>query len=211
MIKPYSFIVVLIIILLFFTSCLAPKKMDAYVASQFNNQLPKPDKRNDSSISVITSISSDPSIISLTEKKSKNLPLIVYWKYDYRHTCMLNSTIGVAYFKKAIYQQANKLKQKLNGQQLELTVQQIPGSFAIVDKGNIVLLFIHWHKLYVEPDPKDLIVSYRILQNGAETKSGKITVSNVDKNRGIRFGQSWKSIASEFLARYNPDVTEMAK
>ena len=211
MLKSFSFTVTFIIILLVFTSCLTPKKMDAYVASQFNNQLPKPDKRNDSSISITSSIPSDPTIISETEKKSKNLPLIVYWKYDYRHTCALNSAIGVTYFKKAIYQQASKLKQKLNGQQLELTVQQIPNSFAIVDNGHILLLLIHWHKLYVEADPKDLIVSYRVLQNGAETKSGKITVRNVEKNRGIRFAQSWKSSSSEFLVQYNLDITEMTK
>ena len=211
MLKPYSYIVAVILISSFFTSCLTEKKMDAYVAGQFNNQLPKPDKRSDSAISVASTIPYNRDIISVTEKKSKSLPLIIYWKYDYRHTTALNAEIGVNYFRKAIYQQAGKLKQKLNGQQLELSVDQIPGSFAIVDKGHIVLLFIHWHKLYAEPDPKDLIVSYRVLQKGTETKSGKITVSNLEKNRGIRFGQSWKSSASEFLAQYNPDITEMAK
>ncbi|HEX7904332.1 MAG TPA: hypothetical protein VF487_10665 [Chitinophagaceae bacterium] len=211
MFKSYSFIIAVILIPLFFTGCVSTKKIDAYVAGQFNNQLPKPDKKNDSSISIKSSIPSDPNIISVTEKKSKNLPLILYWKYDYRHTTTLNSSIGVNYFRKAIYQQAGKLKQKLNGQQLELNVEQIPSSFAIVDKGHIILLFIHLYKLYVEPDSKDLIVSYRVLQNGSETKSGKITVSNIERNRGIRFAQSWKSSTSEFLAQYNPDITEMAK
>jgi hypothetical protein len=210
--KPYSFIAVIFFILsLSFTSCLTAKKMDGYVAEQFNNKLPKPDRRIDSSISVTSSIPSDPKIISVTEKKSKSLPLIVYWKYDYRHTCILNPAIGASYFRKSIYQQASKLKQKLIGQQLELTIEQIPGSFAIVDKGHILLLLIHWHKLYVEPGSKDLIVSYRVLQNGSEAKSGRVTVSNIEKNRGIRFAQSWKSSASEFLAEYNVDITEMTK
>lgn len=211
MFKPYSFIIAVILISVFFTSCASAKKVDAYVASQFNNQLPKPDKKNDSTILVGSAIPYHRDIISVTEKKSKNLPLIVYWKYDYRHTTTLNPSIGINYFRKAIYQQAGKLKQKLNGQQLELSVEQIPSSFAIVDKGHIILLFIHLYKLYVEPDSKDLIVSYRVLQSGRETKSGKITVSNIEKNRGVRFFQSWKSSTSEFLAQYNPDITEMAK
>ena len=186
--------------------------MDAHIASQFNNQLPKPDKRSDSSISIISSIPSDPQIISVTEKKSKSvLPLILYWSYDYRHTSTLNSAIGVNNFRKTIYQQANKLKQKLNGRKLELVVEQIPGSFAIVDKGAILLFFIHWDKLYVEPDPKDMNISYRVLQNGVEAKSGKITLVNIAKNRSIRFAQSWKSSASEFLVQYNLDIIEMTK
>jgi len=65
-------------------------------------------------------------------------------------------------------------------------VEQIPGSFAIVDKDHILLLFIHWHRLYVESDSKDLIVSYRVLQNGSEVKTGKMNVSNIEKNRGYQ-------------------------
>ena len=211
--KVYSFITAVLLIISFtFTSCLTAKKMDDYVAAQFNNTLPKPDKKSDSSISIKSSIPSDPQRISETKKKSKSvLPLILIWTFDYRHTCTLNPAIGVNNFRKTIYQQANKLKQKLNGQQLELSVDQIPGSFAIVDKGGILLFFIHWDKLYVEPDSKDLIVSYRVLKNGNETKSGTVTVNNLTKNRNIRFAQSWKSSASEFLAQYNADIAEMTK
>jgi hypothetical protein len=202
----------LVLVVFIFQSCLTPAKMDAYVGKQFNNQLPKPGKKTDTSILVTSSLYSDPNVISVTEKKSRNvLPLVLYWSYDYRHTCTLNSAIGASYFQKAIYQQANKLKQKLNGRHVELSIDQIPSSFAIVDKGTFVLVIIHWHKLYVEPDPKDLSVSYRILQNGAEVKSGKISVSNIERNRGIRFAQSWKSSSSEFLTQYSLDVPEMAK
>lgn len=211
--KSNFFITAVFLISLFFlTSCHVAQKMDAYVASQFNNQLPKPDKKNDSSISVTSILPSDPQIISVTKKTSKSvLPLVVYWTYDYRHTCILNPAIGINYFRKTTYQQVNKLKQKLNGQQLELHIEQIPGSFAIVDKGTILLLLIHWHKLYVEADPKDMIISYRILQNGTETRSGKITVNNLQRNRGVRFAQSWRSCTSEFLTQYNLDMVEMTK
>jgi len=213
MIKGFScrFVSVLLSLLVFFASCISAKKLDAYVASEFNNKLPKADKKNDSSVLITSPIPSDPDIISVTEKKVKNLPLILYWKYDYRHTCVLNPAIGISYFKKTISQQAAKLKQKLNGQQLELSVEQIPGSFAIVDKGHILLLMIHWHKLYVDPGTKDLIVSYKVRQNGAEVKSGKIIIPNTEGQKGIRFAQSWKSSSSEFLSQYNLDITEMSK
>jgi hypothetical protein len=68
-----------------------------------------------------------------------------------------------------------------------------------------------WDKLYVEPDFKDLIVSFEVLQNGNEVKSGKIEVKNTAQNRSIRFFQSWKSATSEYLAEYNQNITNATK
>jgi len=182
------------------------------VASQFNNKVPKPDKRTDSAIVVNSSMPSDPDKLSHTVKSNKNLFLLLYWKYDYRHTCTLNPAIGVSYLRKGIYQQANKLKQKLNGQQLELTIEQMPSSFAIVDKGLVLLLLIQIDKYYVEPDlKKDIIVSYRVLKNGSETKTGKITIDNVERNKPMGLFQSWKGATNQFLIRYNADLTEMSR
>ena len=209
--KQIAFNVIALFILLpSLTSCHISQKMDAYVGDQFNNKVPKPDKRTDTTILVKSSIPSDPNELSHTVKSSKNLFLLVYWKYDYRHTCTLNSAIGVNYLRKGIYQQASKLKQKLNGQQLELTIEQVPGSFAIVDKGHVILLIIRLDKYYVEPEFKDIVVSYKTLQNGVETKTGKININTFQKNKGMGFFQSWKGATSEFLIRYNTYLTEMS-
>lgn len=203
--------VALFILLSSLTSCHIAQKMDAHIANQFNNKVPKPDKRKDSTIIVNSTIPSDPNELSHTIKTNKNLFLLVYWKYDYRHTCTLNPAIGVDYLRKGIYQQAAKLKQKLNGQQLEITIEQIPATFAIVDKGHVVLLLIQWHKFYVEPERKEIIISYKKLQNGFATKSGKISVANIDKDKTMGFFQSWKGATSEFLVRYNAAATEMSR
>jgi len=203
-------VVALFILLSSLTSCHIAQKMDAYVAGQFNNKVPKPDKRTDTTILVKSSIPSYPNELSHTVKSNKNLFLLVYWKYDYRHTCTLNPAIGVNYLRKGIYQQSSKLKQKLNGQQLEITIEQMPGSFAIVDKGHVVLLIIQWDKFYVEPEFKDIVVSYKLLKNGAETKTGKININTFQKNKAMGFFQSWKGATSEFLIRYNTYLTEMS-
>ena len=94
---------------------------------------------------------------------------------------------------------------------MELTIEQVPGSFAIVDKGHVVLLLVQWDKFYVEPDSKNIIISYKLLQNGVETKSGKINIDNIQKNKPMGFFQSWKGATSEFLVRYNADLTEMSR
>jgi hypothetical protein len=193
------------------TSCHISQKMDTYVAGQFNNKVPKPDKRTDSTVVIKSSIPSDPNELSHTVKTSKNLFLLLYWKYDYRHTCTLNSAIGVNYLRKGIYQQSSKLKQKLNGQQLEITIEQMPGTFAIVDKGHIVLLLIQWDKFYVEPDFKNIVVSYKLSQNGVETGLGKINIDILQKNKAMGFFQSWKGATREFLGRYNEYLMEMSR
>ena len=204
--------IALFILLSSLTSCHIAQKMDAHIASQFNNKVPKPDTRADSAIIVKSSVPSDPNELSHTVKTWKHLFLLVYWKYDYRHTCTLNPAIGVSYLSKGIYQQSNQLKQKLNGKQLELTIEQIPGSFALVDKGHVVLLIVQWDKYYVEPDTKEIIVSYKLLQNGVATRSGKITVDNIQRKKpwNIIF-QSWKKATSAFLGRYDADLTEMSR
>ena len=206
-----SFLVALFILLSSLTSCHIAQKMDAHVASQFNNKVPKPDKRTDSTIVVNSPIPSDPNELSHTVRTSKHLFLLLYWKYDYRHTCSLNPAIGVNYLRKGIYQQSGRLKQKLNGQQLELTIEQVPASFAIVDKGVVLLLLLQLDKYYVEADPKDIIVSYKVLRNGEATKTGKITIDNIQRNKPMGIFQSWKGATNQFLERYNADLTEMSR
>lgn len=203
----------LLVAVLVLSGCLTSQKMNAFVMEQYNNKLPGPDKKKNPAIAVTSAIPFTPekSISVTTQKTSKVLPLILYWHYDYRHTCTLNPAIAVNSFTNTVYQQSTKLNQKLNGQQLEITVEQVPNAFAIVDKAGILLFVIHWDKVFVQPDFKDLIVSYKILQNGSEKKSGKLTIKNSEQNQGIRFFQSWKSATSEYLAQYNANITSMTK
>lgn len=186
------------------------------MAGQFNNELPKPDKKKNPDIAVASSMKFESGDISFSSRKTTNfLPLLVYWQYDHRHTCQLNPAIGENYFRKTVMLQANKgLNQKLSGRQLELTVDQVPGAFSFTDKGRIIFLVLYaiqWHKIYVEADTKDLVVSYKLLDKGATMKTGNITVKSIIKDQKIRFFQSWKSAASEYLGQYSVDVAEMTR
>ena len=189
--------------------------MDHFVGEQYNNQLPKEDKKKKGSdITVSSAIATTFTNVSNTvQKTSKVLPLVVYWQYDYRHTCTLNPTIAVTNFSNAINSLANKgLSQKLNGQKLELTVEQAPNTFALVDKSHMIWLIyaFSWDKIYIEPDTKDLVVSYKV-QGTDAVKAGKISIKNSAQNTGVRFFQSWKSATSEQLADYNANLTTMTK
>lgn len=188
--------------------------MDRFVAEQYNGEIPGEQNKKKSGITVLSNIPSSSNISTTVQKTSKVLPLIVYWQWDYRHTCNLNPAIGVTNFTNAINSFSNKsLSPKLHGQTLELTVEQIPTAFAIVDKAHViwVIYAFSWDKIYVEPDGKDLIVSYKLLQNNNTTKTGTISIKNNEQNTGIQFFQSWKSATTEYLEDYNAGITNMAK
>lgn len=210
-----SLTLLLAVTILSLTSCLTSKKMDKHVSYMFNNQLPRLDKKKKADIIINSSFPVAATPISNTiQRTSKVLPLVVYWQYDYRHTTSLNPGIAVSYFTNAVHSATNKtVVEKLNGQRLELTVEKVPTDFALVDKGHIIWLIyaISWHKIYMEPDFNDLVVSYRVFQGDKQEKEGKITIKSVDKNKGIRYFQTWKSATSEYLMDYNANMTAMSK
>lgn len=206
---------VLVFSTILLSGCLTAKKLDNFVAAQYNNELPKSNKKKKVDIEVTAVSSSNNGAISTTvHKTDKFLPLIVYWKYDHRQSCSLNPLIPVSNFSNGINSAPMRiLTEKLQGRKLELTVKQAPTNFSIVLKENMVWLVyaFSWAKIYIEPDAKDLVVDYKLLDADKEVKTGTITVKSTDKNRGIRYFQSWKSATSEYLDAYNANLSNMSK
>jgi hypothetical protein len=197
------------------SSCLTSQKLDKFIAQEYNNELPKAGKKKKAEIEVVSLTAADNSQISTTvHKTDKFLPLLVYWKYDHRYFTSMNPSIAVTTFSNAVNLQATKgLIEKLNGGKLELTVEQAPSAFSLVSKENLiwVIYAFSWAKTYIEPDRKDLIIAYKVTDSKAGIKAGKITVKNTDKNRGVRFFQSWKSATSEYLSEYAANYSGMTK
>jgi hypothetical protein len=198
-----------------FTSCLTPQKIDAFVAEQYGNQVPRLNRKNATNITVNSQLTKNSDAISVTTKKTSNfLPLVVYWHYDYRRISQLNPEIAVHNFTNALNNAASKpLLQKLECKKLELTVEQAPVSFAHTEKTNIIFVvyIISWSRYYMEPDFKDLVVSYQLTNADGSVKTGKIQVVNPMRNKGIRLFQKWKSAYSEFITEYNLAITTMTK
>ncbi len=201
--------------ILFLSSCLTSKKMDAYISEQYNNEIPRVNKKKQpAEISYTSALHSTTSDISVTKSHTKILPLIFYWAIDDRQICTLNPGIAAADFENTVNKMANKgLNQKLSGQKLELTVEEAPATFSLVDKTHAIWLIyaIHWEKVYIEPQPKDLVVAYKLYKDENILKSGSITIKNTEKNKGLRFFQSWKSAISEHLADYDTNVSAMSE
>jgi hypothetical protein len=189
--------------------------MDKFVATHYNNELPKIDKKKKADIIVTSTVPTGNSAISTTvHKTNRLLPLIFYWQYKHSQSCSLNSAIAITNFTNTINASATKvLSQKLNSNKLELTVEEAPSGFSMVLNEHMIWLVyaFGWAKVYVEPDYKDLVVTYKMVQGDGTLKTGKIIVKNTDKAKGLRFFQSWKSATSEYLSSYNANLTAMSR
>ncbi|HZH00601.1 MAG TPA: hypothetical protein VEY32_05935, partial [Flavisolibacter sp.] len=85
-----------VISLFSFSSCLTARGLDRYVAKQYNNEIPKPDKKKKADFNVSTSLpTAEPAISKTVHKTTSFLPLIVYWQHKHRQICALNNSIAV--------------------------------------------------------------------------------------------------------------------
>lgn len=146
----------------------------------------------------------------------KLLPLLFYWKWQYGTFSTLNEAIPDATIASTILPYANvkKLKQKLNGQKIELSITKVPTQFSVVDNGwlvFIVLYYINNDDISMEPQAQDLVVTYRILKDNAETKTGTITVADRNKPRHVKLFRSTKKTFWSYLDDYNNDIQAMSK
>ena len=205
----------LIIVVIFFSSCVTSAKMDRFVAKQYNNQISSLPKKKNNDIVITTPLATNSTQISTAiTKTSKMLPLIVYWQWEYKNMCTLNPAIPVNSFINTMNSGASKpLVQKLNGKKLEITIEQVPNVFSFVDKAHMIWLIyaIGWDNIYIQPNKKEMIVDYKLFQDSSTTKTGTITIPNYEANRPVRMFQSWKRAASEYISTYNIDITNMTK
>lgn len=203
-------------ITIMFSSCLTAKKMDRFIAKQYNNELPKVGKKSDSLIIISSKVGDQFKSLSMTDTKTTNmLPLIVYWQWNYNNTCTLNSQIFINSFTKTLNTQfGQQISQKLNGQKLELTVEEVPRGFKFEEKVHVIFLLLAystWERIELHPEKSNLVVSYKTTGNGTTAKTGKILIKNLEQTRGLRFFQTINSAISEYIREYNSDITIMTK
>lgn len=197
-------------------SCLGPKKIDKWVSKQYDGAIPAVTKKKSDYITVTSTVASMGTKLSATEKKSSHLlPLIFYWQMDYKNTCTLNPQIPINNFTSTVQSYAGKmLKQKLNGQRIEMSIDKLPNIFAIDDKEHMIW-FVYayaWDYLTIRPQTSDMVVSYKLFKSDdTVTKTGIITVPNTDKGIALGMFQSVKKKTWEYLDQYNANITTMSK
>jgi hypothetical protein len=200
-----------------FTSCLGPHKIDKWVAKHYQDEPIEPPRHKSEQLSFVSKLPELGAATSQTEKnRTHMLPLLFYWKYDYSWGCTLNPELPVNNFESTVLaNMGHGLKEKLNGNHLELTIQQMPHAFTIDDKGWYVWIVIYgfgWETITVQPQPTDLVVAYRELTpSNEEVKSGTITIVDPNRKKPLKWFHSLKKTTWQYLEQYDANTTVMSK
>lgn len=214
--KKLLYFTLLLLSITSLTSCLNGKKLDRYVQQQFPEMQSLQKKKANEAIVISSPLITADDKTSVSENRTVGfLPLIVYWRWDYKNTCVLNPLIPISNFSKSFTVALNKgLKDKLAGKRIELSIEKIPNQFAIDDIGHSIFLGIYainWDNVYIKTENKDLVVSYKVMENGTSVKNGVIQLAYVDDKKQLGYFKSWKTATSEYLSQYDLNISTLAK
>jgi hypothetical protein len=199
------------------SSCLGPSKIDKWVAHEYKDVPLTPDRKKSSDyISIKDTFPSMDQRYSTTEDKSGSLlPLIFYWHKNYIYPCTLNPQLQVNNFTNSFlaYAGSKRLKQRLNGRRVEISISSIPHSFTLGDNEHMIWLIyaFEWSYIDLKPGTDDLVLSYRILQGSDEVKTGTISIPDANKRVQLKLFQSLRKMTYGYLDQYNENITAMTK
>jgi hypothetical protein len=208
---------ILCICLLCLSGCFTPAKLDKWVAHDYQDVSLTPVKSKLDYLGVTDTIPSlDNRVSSSVKKSGKLLPLLFYWHQDYKYICTLNARIPVNNFITAFtaYAGSKRLKQKLNGRRLELTINNVPHVLTLEDNEHMIWFILYaysWTYLDILPGSDDLVLSYKIIDGGSDAKDGTIIVPDANKRLRVKMFQSPKKAIGEYLEQYNDNITAMSR
>ncbi|PPK85752.1 hypothetical protein CLV84_2656 [Neolewinella xylanilytica] len=151
-------------------------------------------------------------------KRIKNsfVPAILYWSWNNTLECSLDPAKQLAYVREGVMQAADSLglDRKLAGQQLSITLSQVPGQFYYVNRMYVVIAIVAYSTMGEEsitPVPTDLVASYAVT-DGSDRRSawGSSTVfSREEPMRNL-----WKStrgFTGKFLDSQRAELQRMGR
>ena len=195
------------------SGCLNPHMINRWVAHHYSPDAIEPARQKSNQILITSKLPDMGLQPSTTEKKwSHVIPAIVYWHIDYQNFCSLNPQIAVNRFTAVISTYGGKLKGKLNGGHLELTIQQMPTVFLVDDRGYMIFPIYSVEWLSIQPTITNLVVSYRLLDgNNAEVKTGNISIADPETTVGLKMWHSLKKMTWEYLDQHDGNITAMSR
>ena len=211
-----SFIIIPLFFLLIIFGCFGPKKMNKWIASEYGETIDL-NKNRTEYISISSPLITSDARASTAAKRTKSfLPMIFYWKWAFELSGTLNPKIPINLFTSTFTTYANTkgLRQKLDGAKLEMSINKIPVTFSYNDDNKLfylILFYVHSQKLYYEPQVSDMVISYKVLKNNSASKAGVLNIPDANKIKNMRFLQSAKKAAQEYMQQYDDNIRAMAK
>jgi hypothetical protein len=173
------------------TACVSTKKYAAFVDEKTATAPQKAGQKDWLLVQVPDSAQKGS---NYTQLKYSFIPAILYWGWNSTIEGELDPNITAEFVKRGIYQAAENLEvqRKLEGRQLVIELEQVPGQFMYENKGStIILVFAHITTGVeaITPKPTNLVVRYKLLEDGEVVSTG--TIVNNNQEQPIR--NVWKS------------------
>ncbi|MBD1396353.1 hypothetical protein H9Q13_04190 [Pontibacter sp. JH31] len=173
------------------TSCVGTKKYATYVDGKLKTVAQTTEQQD---WLLVQAPASAPQSSNFIQLESSFIPAIVYWGWNSTIACEVNPHATAEFVKRGIYQAAQNLdvKQRLGGRQLVIELEKVPGQFRYENKGStIFLVFAHvtTGEELITPRPTDLLVRYKLIENGEVIASGQ----SVNSNQEQPLRNMWKS------------------
>jgi hypothetical protein len=179
--KKHFFILFIITLL---TSCISTKQFSSYVEPVF--------QKNQAATSAesiafdFSGLQDNQTPIAMTKLKSQFIPAILFWQWNSTMECEIDPQILGQSFQEDFIQIADSLNlsDKMQGRKLEIKLEEIPNSFIYTNKGRVIILLVAYTMSGLEaifPEDQNLIITYKLTENEATIKEGKITAITQDK------------------------------
>jgi len=214
-----KYFLIIFSLLILLTSCLGEKKYANFVYNKYSSQTQAADLTKDApdyiSVKADSSISKLDTLVVAKKLKSQFIPAILYWQWENTIRCELDPKISIQTFNKYLFSYADSanLKERLNGQKLELLVNDLPNSFVYTRKGNSIILLIAYTVNDTEtifPENKDVKISYRLVKDNIETKKGTLLIP--DETQPMQ--NIWKSTQKftwSYMSQYDNNLQKLSK
>lgn len=198
------------------SSCITPRKLDKKIGQYYGNTIPAKGKKSDFINFHFENSIPESRLSSSAKTRNKVVPALFYWKWDLAKTATLNTMMPMSNFTSSFVSEANakKLKEKLNGATIDITIKNNPGDFHVRDQGwlvYLVLAYVAKDKFYVDPVHEQFSVAYTVNYPSGEKKSGNLSAENINLKKTPRFFQSFKGMVSEYLTACDTNIKFMAK
>lgn len=196
-----------------FTACISTKNYNAIVEPKFKE---------------ITTITTSENFIfdlsplenknsSATSKRvsSKFIPAIFFWKWEKTILCEINPFVVGQSFQDNFLKYADTLNvaKKIEGKKLAIKVEQIPNSFEYTYSVNalmLVIAFSYSETQVILPQRQNLVVSYKLSQDGTSSKEGKLIV--MDRSKPLTHSsKSTQKFTGIYIDQFKQNGKEMTK
>lgn len=166
------------------TSCVSTKKFTSFVEPRFIDA--KVNTNSGNFVFDFTNFENTNTPVVSKKLKSQFIPAILYWEWNNTIKCEIDPKIVGQLFQENFLYFADtlKLQDKLQGRKLEIKLEKIPSNFVYTNKGSTIIFIFAYAISTLEaifPQEQNLMISYKLTEDGKTIKEGKLDVANKDQ------------------------------